>query len=620
MSSIFKSFKGAPRVTEFYSLYILCSSRHRIFDKEDDIIDSSSADERGTSNRLRRAAATKPVIYAEPAVSEEEEEEEEVDLGETSEDEDESDSEAEEDVGTARPKQRVSTQSETHTSKTHDVSVARARRSRRNAAGSKRKNYNEDALHRQYYKSSDEDEDDSDTVCDKTRSAHHQNRGAAARHAILDSHSDEGSEDEDDMFNSDAENQEPQSRQKGCRAIAATRKGGRRQKIIIDVSSGSEDMPSDDDEISDKEENQEQASFTDLEGSDDGAGGGGVGLLHREENVTIATSVERILAVRLSSATGVETPEDQMYVKIKNKSYRCATWVTRRDLYDAGRQNLVRNFDKKRRSGELDPYGDCVDGVHPDWLTIDRVLAHKDSSIRGRLFLVKWRGLGYAESTWEPDTVLADAEADKYAVQRYFKFAQGAAAHGHHDGEDAKEEPAIEITAVPSFCNGRTLRPYQLESLQWMVKHWHSNTNCILGDEMGLGKTAQAISVLAFQRQFGGVNGPFLVVAPLTTLGHWQREIETWTDMNCIVYAGSQADRDVIKRFDLWVPGSRGRRLKPHIVLSSYETILRDQTLFQSIEWESVVVDEGKKLTTATTTNNNNSNNYGCQEYSLAFS
>lgn len=37
------------------------------------------------------------------------------------------------------------------------------------------------------------------------------------------------------------------------------------------------------------------------------------------------------------------------------------------------------------------------------------------------------------------------------------------------------------------------------------------------------------------------------VIAPLTTLGHWQREIETWTDMNCVVYAGGQDDRRVIE-------------------------------------------------------------------------
>lgn len=47
----------------------------------------------------------------------------------------------------------------------------------------------------------------------------------------------------------------------------------------------------------------------------------------------------------------------------------------------------------------------------------------------------------------------------------------------------------------------------------------------------GLGKTAQSIATLAFLRQFLGIRGPHIVIAPLTTLGHWQREIETWTGM-----------------------------------------------------------------------------------------
>ena len=49
--------------------------------------------------------------------------------------------------------------------------------------------------------------------------------------------------------------------------------------------------------------------------------------------------------------------------------------------------------------------------------------------------------------------------------------------------------------------------------------------------QMGLGKTAQSISTLEFQRQLCNIPGPFLIVAPLTTLGHWQREVETWTSM-----------------------------------------------------------------------------------------
>ena len=35
-----------------------------------------------------------------------------------------------------------------------------------------------------------------------------------------------------------------------------------------------------------------------------------------------------------------------------------------------------------------------------------------------------------------------------------------------------------------------------------------------------------------------GVRGPFLVIAPLSTISNWQREFETWSDINAVVYHG----------------------------------------------------------------------------------
>ena len=35
-----------------------------------------------------------------------------------------------------------------------------------------------------------------------------------------------------------------------------------------------------------------------------------------------------------------------------------------------GRQQLVRNFQKKKAAGEVDPYGDLTDGIHPHWLEV----------------------------------------------------------------------------------------------------------------------------------------------------------------------------------------------------------------------------------------------------------
>lgn len=72
----------------------------------------------------------------------------------------------------------------------------------------------------------------------------------------------------------------------------------------------------------------------------------------------------------------------------------------------------------------------------------------------------------------------------------------------------------------------------------------------MLGDEMGLGKTAQIVATL-HKLQSLGVSGPFLIVAPLSTIAHWSREFQTWTRMRTVQLHGSSADRKVLCKY-LW--------------------------------------------------------------------
>ena len=54
---------------------------------------------------------------------------------------------------------------------------------------------------------------------------------------------------------------------------------------------------------------------------------------------------------------------------------------------------------------------------------------------------------------------------------------------------------------------------------------YENGVNGILADEMGLGKTVQCIAMMAHLVNMG-VPGPYLVVAPLSTLPNWQSEFE----------------------------------------------------------------------------------------------
>jgi len=68
---------------------------------------------------------------------------------------------------------------------------------------------------------------------------------------------------------------------------------------------------------------------------------------------------------------------------------------------------------------------------------------------------------------------------------------------------------------------------------------------------MGLGKTIQTASFINLLATQLYRRGPFLIVAPLSTLAHWQREFEGWTMLNTIVYHGSAKDRQIIRELEI---------------------------------------------------------------------
>lgn len=90
---------------------------------------------------------------------------------------------------------------------------------------------------------------------------------------------------------------------------------------------------------------------------------------------------------------------------------------------------------------------------------------------------------------------------------------------------DIQDTSTSTIIKAPSSFKGN-LKEYQLKGLKWLDSLYCQGINGILADEMGLGKTIQAISLLAHLSENKDVWGPFLIIAPATTLFNWKKEIE----------------------------------------------------------------------------------------------
>lgn len=127
------------------------------------------------------------------------------------------------------------------------------------------------------------------------------------------------------------------------------------------------------------------------------------------------------------------------------------------------------------------------------------------------------------------------------------------------------------------------LYPYQQDGYRWLQMIAREDLGCVLADEMGLGKTVQIIALIAEEKASGRV--PSLVIAPATILENWRREIERFApNVSRIIHRGSERTGfpSHLKAFD--------------IILTSYETAVRDLSLLEMIPWNIVVIDEAQAI------------------------
>jgi hypothetical protein len=349
----------------------------------------------------------------------------------------------------------------------------------------------------------------------------------------------------------------------------------------------------------------------------------------------------------------------EWYVKWKQRSHIHCTWVpsSEIELQLMGKQRIKR-FLNRVRDGLAGVRGQDMDGQYfnPDFIEAERVVAARpntsnkesesngvskseskskkgmprgasDGNDKSRLeametmeknmaagdlefsddteYLVKWRGLPYDNCTWElPSVVRCDGEIRRHEVRDVHPSALELEVCRSVTLSSQVRPPSYEkydeAHPVPPFKEGRTLRPYQLEGLNWMAFNWHNGRNCLLADEMGLGKTVQSVSVLRYLWQQRGIRGPFLVVGPLSTTPHWQREFEAWTDMNVVIYHGSAEARKAIREHEFYYKDAKGGRLtgvhRFHVIITTYEIVLQDAEVLQDIYWRAMIVDEAHRL------------------------
>lgn len=118
------------------------------------------------------------------------------------------------------------------------------------------------------------------------------------------------------------------------------------------------------------------------------------------------------------------------------------------------------------------------------------------------------------------------------------------------------------------------LKEYQLKGLNWLGTLYDQGINGILADEMGLGKTVQSISLLAYLAETHDIWGPFLVVAPASTLHNWQQELTRFVpQLKALPYWGNVKDRATLRKFWSKKEISYNQDAPFHVLITSYQLV-----------------------------------------------
>ncbi|KAG7383394.1 choline dehydrogenase 7 [Phytophthora pseudosyringae] len=331
--------------------------------------------------------------------------------------------------------------------------------------------------------------------------------------------------------------------------------------------------------------------------------------------------------------------EERFLIKWKTLSYLHTSWQTENELLDTDK-NAKGKIQRFREKEHRALYTQDVQGdeyFNPEFRSVDRILEIRDKPLddfapddaangesKFQYFLVKWKALPYDEITWErEDDVGDDAAVKQYndriirAAKRFKKVA--LAKHTPHNKR--KNFRGYTAESPPPCKKEQTfqLRDYQLTGVNWMLFNWYQKRNSMLADEMGLGKTVQTVMYVNHLAVVERTPQPFIIVAPLSTLGHWQREFDSWTNLNAVVYHGSAAAREVLQNYEFFMSedellradeltgkNTNGKRASPRpkrncyrfdVLITTYEMAsATDLYKLAQIDWQLMVVDEAHRL------------------------
>lgn len=144
---------------------------------------------------------------------------------------------------------------------------------------------------------------------------------------------------------------------------------------------------------------------------------------------------------------------------------------------------------------------------------------------------------------------------------------------------------SLESSEIPEEIQA-TLRPYQIEGVQWLERLRKMHLNGVLADDMGLGKTLQTIITLTQTKKDGAIL-PSLVVCPTSLVYNWKEELNKFNpNLSVMAIDG--------------IPNQRKKAISENldydVLVTSYSLLQKDIDIYKEIPFHYAILDEAQAI------------------------
>ena len=267
-------------------------------------------------------------------------------------------------------------------------------------------------------------------------------------------------------------------------------------------------------------------------------------------------------------------------VRFENKSYRSKTWIS--NPTDPFSQHKIRLYLSRFGNSPPEP------PYYPESYDIpSKIITHRQNG-KDYEFLVLWKGLERKDATWETRETLQDDRL----IQEYFTVPTD---------EETKnqDKSSFQFMGLQNYVQnkqGTGLSQLQSIFVNILAHRWYQNINALFYTQPNFNTLDMKIITCVFMNHLYmqyHQYGPFLIVTQINDIQSWENEIQNWTNLKFLTFSGSQSERDLILKYEIYYPSVP--KLRFQVCITTAEYIRKTNTL-KNLDWVCLIADQEVKL------------------------